>query len=252
MLDHIGPKNWAPGEAVGAPDHPHRGFETISYVLEGRKVHRDSAGHSGHLGPGDVQWMTAGSGIVHSELPEPAFKASGGRSHGFQIWVNLPARLKMTEPRYQDVPNAQIPTARSEDGLIGVKVIAGRALGRNANIDTMTPVTFLHFTISSGASIDQPIERGHNAMVYVFAGTVTVGVDDTPVGEGQLCMLGDGDTVRLGNRSEGSPAHGECLLLAGLPLSEPVARMGPFVMNTREEIVRAVADYQAGRMGVID
>ena len=157
MLDHVGPVDWGPGEALGAPDHPHRGFETISYVLSGQKVHRDSRGGYGVLGPGDVQWMTTGAGIVHSELPAPEFKASGGRSHSFQVWVNLPAKEKMCRPRYQDVLHADIPGAHSPDGLTSVKVIAGQAMGISAVIDTKTPVTFLHFCFYEGAAAEQHV-----------------------------------------------------------------------------------------------
>ena len=246
MLDHIGPVNWAPGEALGAPDHPHRGFETISYVLAGHKVHRDSHGGHGVLGPGDVQWMTAGSGIVHSELPAPAFKASGGLSHGFQIWVNLPAREKMCTPRYQDVRAESIPEVRSPDGLGKVKIIAGESQGITAAIETKTPVTYLHFTLQPGAAFEQAIPRGQSAMIYVFAGELEIGSGSERVIEGQLALLDHATTVSLGASSAG-----ECLLLCGEPLRESVARMGPFVMNTRSEIEQAVADYRAGHMGVI-
>lgn len=246
MLDHIGPVVWAPGEALGAPDHPHRGFETISYVLSGHKVHRDSRGGHGVLGPGDVQWMTAGAGIVHSELPAPEFKASGGLSHGFQIWVNLPASEKMCTPRYQDVPAHSIPTAISPDGSAQVKVIAGQSQGVTAAIETKTPVTYLHFTLQPGGVIEQDIPPGQNAMIYVFAGEVAIGPSQVRVTEGQLALLDDGPALSLSSRSSG-----ECLLLCGEPLGEPVARMGPFVMNTRAEIEQAVADYHAGHMGSI-
>ena len=155
MIDEMGPVDYRPGEAVGAPDHPHRGFETVTYMLEGEFEHRDSAGHSGKLRPGDVQWMTAGRGVLHSEMPSVRTMEQGGRVHGFQIWVNLPARLKMTAPRYQEVAAASIPTAGTDDGLARVRVVAGRALGATARIDTHTPIVFQHWTLQPGAVVRQ-------------------------------------------------------------------------------------------------
>src|SRR5215475_6837734 len=146
LLDEMGPVDYAPGQAKGAPDHPHRGFETVTYVLAGRMEHKDSQGHSGQLGPGDVQWMTAGAGVIHSEMPEEAFRAAGGRMHGFQIWVNLPRKQKLMKPRYQELPDSDIPVARSEDGRVKVKIVAGESLGKSAAIDTVTPIAYLHMT----------------------------------------------------------------------------------------------------------
>jgi hypothetical protein len=248
LLDHLGPVSWGPGEGIGAPDHPHRGFETVTYLLSGGFQHKDSVGHSGKLGPGDVQWMTAGSGIVHSELPAGDFMRDGGVMHGFQIWVNLPARDKMMRPRYQEVPSAGIPQATSADGKVWVRVVAGKALGQSAVIDTRTPIYFLHFAIQPGGAVVQEIPSGFNALVYLISGTVQVGNASTH--EGQMAMLTDGDNVRLAVSAEAvQPA--DLLLLAGQPLNEPVARHGPFVMNTPEEIQQAVRDYQSGRMGRI-
>src|SRR5262249_52705522 len=147
LLDEMGPVNYRPGQAKGAPDHPHRGFETVTYVLAGRMEHKDSQGHSGQLRPGDVQWMTAGAGVGHSEMPEREFLKSGGLMHGFQLWVNLPARDKMMKPRYQEIPGARIPVARSDDGLVTVRVVAGESLGSSAVIETRTPITYLHITV---------------------------------------------------------------------------------------------------------
>jgi len=253
MLDHVGPVDWPPGAALGAPDHPHRGFETISYVLEGEKVHRDSRGGHGVLGPGDVQWMTAGAGIVHSEMPSERFRARGGVAHGFQIWVNLPSALKLCEPRYQDVPRDRIPAAATADGLVEVKVIAGEALGQSAVIDTHTPVTFLHFRLRPGGHVVQPIPAGDNACLYVLRGEALAGDPSTPVPEGYLTLFERAAREREPGTVviESGEAGGECLLLAGTPLDEPIARMGPFVMNRPEEIHQAIADYQAGRMGRI-
>jgi quercetin 2,3-dioxygenase len=250
LLDHLGPVTWGPGEGIGAPDHPHRGFETVTYLLSGGFQHRDSAGHAGKLTPGDVQWMTAGSGVVHSELPSDEFMRDGGVMHGFQIWVNLPARDKMMQPRYQEIPKTGVPEALSADGKVKVRVIAGTALGKSAVIETRTPIYFLHYTLQPGGATVQAIPAGHNALVYLISGEARLGVEQKPVREGQMAMLGDGDQIRLAVTDEAS-APADLLLLAGVPLNEPVARYGPFVMNTREEIEQAFRDYQSGRMGQI-
>jgi redox-sensitive bicupin YhaK (pirin superfamily) len=250
LIDEMGPVEYAPGQAVGAPDHPHRGFETVTYMLDGEFEHEDSAGHRGALRPGDVQWMTAGAGIIHSEEPSRRIREEGGRVHGFQIWLNLPAGLKMTQPRYQEVAAAGIPHAQSQDGSARVRVIAGEALGARAVIDTHTPITYQDWTLDRGADTTLAIEPGQNALVYVFAGSARVGDGATRVSDGQLAILGDGERVRLrGPEADGEQAR--LLLLAGRPLREPVARYGPFVMNTQQEIVQAVDDFRSGRMGEI-
>lgn len=251
LLDHLGPVTWGPGEGIGAPDHPHRGFETVTYLLSGGFQHKDSAGHAGKLTPGDVQWMTAGSGVVHSELPADEFMRDGGVMHGFQVWVNLPARDKMIKPRYQEIPSAQIPVATSSDGKVSVRVIAGQALGKSAVIETRTPIYFLHYTMRLGGAITQDIPSGYNALVYLISGELKVGKEQKSVHESQMAQLGDGDAVRLAVASSAA-APADFLLLAGQPLNEPVARYGPFVMNTREEIEQAFRDYQSGRMGSIE
>ncbi len=248
LLDEMGPVDYGPGEATGAPDHPHRGFETVSYLLQGRWVHEDSMGHSGFLGPGDVQWMTAGSGVVHSEMPAEDLRREGGRFHGFQIWVNLPARDKMMAPRYQEIPREQIPTANSEDGLARVQVIAGEALGVQAVIETRTPVVLQHWLLKPGAQIEQPVAPDHRAYLYVFSGALAVGPEGVEVRDGQMAVMGSGEGILLSTRGSGPS---EALLLAGVPLGEPVARYGPFVMNTEEEIRQAMWDYQTGQMGRI-
>ena len=194
-------------------------------MLDGELEHEDSAGHRGALGAGDVQWMTAGAGIVHSEMPSAALQARGGRVHGFQIWVNLPARLKLTRPRYQEVPAARIPSGRTDDGTASVRVVAGEALGARAVIETHTPIAFHDWTLAAGADLVVPLPRDMNAMAYVFGGAARIAGHD--VRDGQLAVLGDGDAVRL----EASGAA-RLLLLGGVPLREPVARYGPFVMNT--------------------
>ncbi|HSB61706.1 MAG TPA: pirin family protein, partial [Vicinamibacteria bacterium] len=226
LLDEMGPAELGPGEARGAPDHPHRGFETVTYLLAGRMVHRDSQGNSGTLGPGDVQWMTAGDGVVHSEMPEAAFAARGGRMHGFQLWVNLPRRDKRMNPRYQDVPSARIPTA--EAGGVRARVIAGEALGKQAVIDTRTPIVYVHYTLEPGARAVQSVAAGWAALAYVFGGEGLLGADARLVRDGQMAVFTDeGDEVPLAcPAGAGEPL--QALLIGGVPLREPVARYGPF------------------------
>lgn len=249
LVDEMGPIDYRPFEAKGAPDHPHRGFETVTYALEGEFEHEDSAGHRGTLGPGDVQWMTAGGGIIHSEMPSRRIREEGGRVHGFQIWVNLPAKLKMTQPRYQEVKAAKIPRATSEDGLAEVRVIAGEALGVRAVIDTHTPIVYHDWTLRRGADVSVAVAPDHDVMVYVFDGALRVGDEGTLVKSGQLALLGAGDHVRLRGAPDDAPAR--ALLLGGVPIREPVARYGPFVMNTQQELREAFVDFQSGRMGEI-
>jgi redox-sensitive bicupin YhaK (pirin superfamily) len=241
LLDEMGPVDYAPGEAIGAPDHPHRGFETVTYVLDGEMEHRDSAGNHGVIGPGDVQWMTAGAGIVHSEMPSELLRRRGGRVHGFQIWVNLPRADKMAAPRYQGVTAAEIPTTTADDGRVTVRVVSGTAAGLTGAATTHSPVTYLHVTLHPGGRFEQPVPDGHTALAYVFGGAVD--------------GAHDGDLVEY-ERSSGpvvlhSDGGAEALVLTGAPLNEPVARYGPFVMNSRAEILQAFEDYQAGRMGAI-
>jgi redox-sensitive bicupin YhaK (pirin superfamily) len=247
LLDEMGPVDYGPGEAVGAPDHPHRGFETVTYMLEGEFEHEDSAGHRGILRPGDVQWMTAGAGIVHSEMPSRQIIERGGRVHGFQIWVNLPARLKMTRPRYQEVSSDGIPEAQSDDGRARVRLVAGEAFGVRAVIDTHIPIVYQDWTLDEGADTRVNLASGQAGLVYLFRGAARVGEEGREVRDGQLAVLGEGDSVRL----RGVAGGGRLLLLAGVPTREPIARYGPFVMNTQAEIVQAVRDYQSGRMGEI-
>ncbi|MBJ6766190.1 pirin family protein [Myxococcaceae bacterium JPH2] len=247
LLDHMGPMEHAPGQAQGAPDHPHRGFETVSYMLDGELEHSDSTGRSGRIGAGDVQWMTAGAGVVHAEMPSRRIQEQGGRIEGLQLWVNLPRRDKRMAPRYQEVPSARIPVGTSEDGRVRVKVIAGEALGQKAVIETRTPIFYLHFTLAPGARQVQPAPAAYNVFAYVLRGRVKVAGEE--VAEGDAVFLKrDGDTVELS--TEGTEGA-DVLLLGGIPLHEPVARYGPFVMNTRKEILEAIEDYQAGRMGQI-
>ena len=247
LLDEMGPMDLGPDQAKGAPDHPHRGFETVTYLLEGRMEHGDSRGNRGKLGPGDVQWMTAGSGVVHSEMPDPEFAARGGRMHGFQLWVNLPRKDKMMKPRYQEVPAAAIPLGRSPDGSVTARVIAGEALGARAVIDTRTPIAYFDVTLAPGAALEQPLSEDFNAFAYVVEGAGLFGAAKTPARPHELVLFGnDGGTARL---AAGPDSALRVLLIAGRPLGEPVARAGPFVMNTRAEVVQAFEDFQQGRLG---
>jgi len=195
--------------------------------------------------------MTAGRGVVHSELPSDDFMRDGGVMHGFQIWVNLPGRHKMTRPHYQEIPGSGIPQAQSADGKVRVRVVAGESLGARAVIETRTPIYFLHFTIEPGGELNQTIPAGFNALVYMISGQLLAGQEQKTILEGQMARLGDGDTIRLSVPSQAGTAA-DFLLLAGQPLNEPVARYGPFVMNTREEIEQAFRDFEAGRLGRID
>lgn len=251
LLDELGPVNLKPGQAKGAPDHPHRGFETVSYVLDGRLEHKDSQGNSGILNPGDVQWMTAGAGVVHSEMPESEFTRTGGRLHGIQLWVNLPQRDKTIAPRYQEIGAAQIPVAQTEDGSVTVRVIAGEALGAKAVIETRTPIVYLHFTLQPGASIVQRVPQEYNAFAYLLDGSGLFGIEQELGNDGQMVMFAsDGDEVVIANPVDAQQPL-DFLLIAGVPLNEPVVRYGPFVMNTKAEIIQAIEDYQTGRMGRI-
>jgi quercetin 2,3-dioxygenase len=248
LLDEMGPTDYAPGKAVGAPDHPHRGFETVTYLLAGAMRHRDSRGHSGAHTPGDVQGMTAGDGVVHSELPDPEFQEKGGLMHGLQLWVNLPKKDKRMRPRYQEIPAAHIPSALSADGKVGVKVLAGEALGRRAVIETRTPILYLHFTLEPGGRVTQPVPVGFNVFAYVLSGEGRFGEDGARGAEGDCVIFrtGAGDVVME------ATLRAEILLIGGQPLNEPVQRYGPFVMNTKAEIVEAFEDFEAGRMGSIE
>ena len=252
LLDRMGPFDAAPGEAKGAPDHPHRGFETVTYMLDGEFEHEDSMGNKGKLAAGDVQWMTAGAGVVHSELPSARIRKEGGRVHGFQLWVNLPKRDKMMRPRYQDVPSSKIPVAKNGDGSVTAKVIAGEAFGVRAVIDTRTPIEYLHFELRPGAKVVQPLPNGHNAFAFVISGVGRFGSDGREARENDAVFFEtDGDEVAI-EASADAKGPLSVLLIAGQPLGEPVARYGPFVMNTVEEIQQAFDDFRNGRMGRIE
>ena len=237
LLDEMGPADYAPGEAVGAPWHPHRGFETVTYMLAGEMEHEDSVGSKGVITPGDVQWMTAGKGIIHSELPTKKMMDEGGLMHGFQIWVNLPAKDKMMNPRYQDITSDDSPTIE-KDG-VWARVIAGECLGIESSIDTVIPITYVHVKMESGSSLDKNLDEELNGMIYAFKGEVSI--EGKSVKDGSLALLSAGSEVKIEAKEQS-----EFLILAGPELNEPIARYGPFVMNTREEILQAIDDYQRG------
>jgi quercetin 2,3-dioxygenase len=253
LLDQLGPVEYGPNEAVGAPWHPHRGFETVTYVIDGVVAHHDSNGGGGVIAEGDTQWMTAGAGILHDEVPTEAFVRSGGRTHGVQLWVNLPAALKRTAPRYQAITADRLTLLSSPDGGTLVRLIAGDLAGHAGPGSTHTPIAYAHATLSPGARLEVPWSPDFSAMVYVLSGRGDVGHERRPVGAHQLVVFGPGDTITVtaaDTQSDDSPEL-EVLLLGGLPIREPIAHYGPFLMNTREEIIEAIDDFQAGRMGVI-
>ena len=251
LLDHMGAVEYGPGEAKGAPWHPHRGFETVTYMLDGAFEHKDSTGGGGLLTDGSTQWMTAGAGILHSELPPHEFIAKGGLFHGVQLWVNLPQSLKWTPPRYQDIDADDVRLISSADGAALIRIIAGSIGGHGGPGVTFTPITYLHATIAAGAKLDLPWPTDFNALVYVLSGRGHIGPLGQPLDEGQLAVFGAGDALTM-RAADGqpTPASGwDVLVLGGLPIREPVARYGPFVMNTRAEIIEAIEDFQAGRLG---
>lgn len=249
LLDEMGPVNYAPNEAKGASPHPHRGFETVTYMIEGAFEHKDSQGNSGKLLPGDVQWMTAGSGVIHSELPEEEFAKKGGRFHGLQLWVNLPKKEKMIKPRYQEISSDNIPVAKTEDGSVQVKVIAGESMGTKAVIDTKIPIIYLHFILQPNTTFTQNIPQNYNAFAYVIKGNALFGSKKTLVKKNQAVFFDQkGERIVLSSNTD----FAEVLIIAGMPINETVKRYGPFVMNTDEELQQAIQDYQNGKMGKID
>ena len=237
LLDEMGPVDYAPGKAMGAPWHPHRGFETVTYLLEGEMEHEDSSGSKGTLTPGDVQWMTAGKGIIHSEMPTSKMMLEGGVMHGFQIWVNLPAKDKMMNPRYQDISAAESPIA--EGNGVWARVVAGECLGVESSIDTVIPITYVHVKMEQGSTLNKALDLDLNGMLYVFKGEIEV--EGKSISDGSLALLSNGTAVQVNATQES-----EFLILAGPEIGEPIARYGPFVMNTREEIIQAIEDYQNG------
>lgn len=251
LLDHLGAVEYAPGEAKGAPWHPHRGFETVTYILDGAFEHTDSTGRGGLITDGATQWMTAGSGVMHSELPPQDFVATGGLFHGTQLWVNLPRRLKWTPPRYQDIGGHDVTLLSSDDGGALVRIIAGEVAGYQGPGVTWTPIAYLHATVSPGARLTLPWRTDFNALAYVLSGRGGVGADQRPLDEGELAIFGPGAALTM-QAADAQPLASqqgwELLLLGGRPIREPIARYGPFVMNTRGEIIEAVEDFQSGRL----
>jgi quercetin 2,3-dioxygenase len=252
-MDQMGEVEYAAGEPKGTPWHPHRGFETVTYMIDGTMRHQDSQGGGGLITNGDTQWMTAGAGILHIEEPPEDLVASGGLFHGFQLWVNLPRALKMTAPRYQDIRAGSVALATSADGGALLRVIAGSVGDYDGPGATHTPITLVHATVSPGAQVRLPWRADFNALGYVLAGSGTVGAEKRPVRTGQLAVFGPGEslTIAAGRVMDGPSPSLDILLLGGEPIREPVAAYGPFVMNSREELVRAFEDFQAGRLGTI-
>ena len=250
LLDQAGPHDNGPGEARGAPWHPHRGFETVSYVLDGEIAHHDTNGGGGVIREGDTQWMTAGSGILHDELPTERMYREGGPFHGVQLWVNLPAALKMSPPRYQAITRDDLGLLTSPAGGALVRLIAGTVAGFEGPGVTHTPITYAHVTLAPGAEVSVPWIRDFSAFAYVLTGRGTAGAERRPVEEGQLVVFGPGDHLVVA-APDGGAEPLDVLLLGGLPIREPIAHYGPFVMNTRAEILQTVEDFQAGRLGTI-
>ena len=252
-LDQMGEVEYAPGEPKGTPWHPHRGFETVTYMIDGTFEHSDSNGGGGVITNGDTQWMTAGAGILHIEKPPEALVVSGGLFHGFQLWVNLPAAEKWAAPRYQDIRATQVALVSSADGGALVRVIAGEVAGHAGPGSTYTPMTMLHATLSPEARLSLPWRADYNALVYVLSGHGAIGPDQTPLQMGQLAVLGAGNalTIAASRQQESRSPNLDVLILGGRPIREPVAWAGPFVMNTRQEVLQAFADFQAGRLGSV-
>jgi quercetin 2,3-dioxygenase len=253
MMDQMGEVEYGPGEPKGTPWHPHRGFETVTYLIDGEFRHQDSAGGGGLIGGGDTQWMTAGSGLLHIEAPPEELVVSGGLFHGLQLWVNLPAKDKMINPRYQDIGRDQVKLLTTTDGGALLRMIAGDLAGHEGPGATHTPITMIHATISPGAEITLPWNPDFNALAYVMAGAGSAGPKSRPVHTGQLAVFGAGSsiTLRADQKQESRSPSFEVVLLGGRPIGEPVAQYGPFVMNNQAELQQAFEDFQAGRMGHI-
>jgi quercetin 2,3-dioxygenase len=250
LLDHLGPQINGPDEARGAPWHPHRGFETVSYIIDGEIAHHDTNGGGGVIREGDTQWMTAGGGILHDELPTERMYRSGGPAHAVQLWVNLPPALKMTPPRYQAITRDDLRLLTSADGGALIRLIAGEIGGFNGPGDTHTPITYAHVTLAPGAQLAVPWNPEFSAMAYVLTGRGSVGHEGRPVEAGQLIVFGPGDHLVVAAADRQTEPL-DVLLLGGLPIQAPIAHYGPFVMNTRAEIIQAVEDYEAGRLGIV-
>ncbi|SDK52865.1 pirin family protein [Streptomyces indicus] len=253
MMDQMGEVEYAPGEPKGTPWHPHRGFETVTYLIDGTFIHQDSNGGGGTIQNGDTQWMTAGSGLLHIEAPPEDLVMSGGLFHGLQLWVNLPAKDKMMDPRYQDIRGGQVQLLSSPDGGALMRVIAGELDGHEGPGITHTPITMIHATVRPGASVTLPWRSDFNGLAYVLAGRGTVGEERRPIHMGQTAVFGDGGslTVRADEKQDGNTPDLEVVLLGGQPIREPMAHYGPFVMNTKAELQQAFEDFQKGRLGTV-
>ena len=252
-LDQMGEVEYAPGEPKGTPWHPHRGFETVTYMIDGIFEHQDSEGGGGVITNGDTQWMTAGKGILHIEAPPEHLVMSGGLFHGFQLWVNLPAKDKWLEPKYQDIRGGDVSLLTTADGGALLRLIAGGIDGHEGPGSTFTPITMIHATISPGARLQLPWRADFNSLAYVLNGHASFGTDRRPAQSGQLVVFGDGEaiTITADEVQESRSPDVDVLLLGGRPIREPVAWYGPFVMNTRDELVEAFEDYQQGKMGTV-
>jgi redox-sensitive bicupin YhaK (pirin superfamily) len=252
-MDQMGEVEYAPGEPKGTPWHPHRGFETVTYIMDGTFDHQDSHGGGGRITDGDTQWMTAGSGLLHIEAPPEELVVSGGLFHGIQLWVNLPRADKWADPRYQDLRGGDVGLLSTPDGGALLRVIAGDVAGHRGPGSTHTPISLVHATVAPGAAMELPWRPDFNALVYVLAGQGSVGSARRPVRKGQLVVLGAGDHLRVDadQRQPLAEPNLDVLVLGGAPIREPVAWAGPFVMNTRAEVVQAFEDFQAGRLGSI-
>ncbi|MFD9067150.1 pirin family protein [Kitasatospora purpeofusca] len=253
MMDQMGEVDYAAGEPKGTPWHPHRGFETVTYIIDGTFIHRDSHGGGGTITDGDTQWMTAGSGLLHIETPPESLVRSGGLFHGLQLWVNLPASDKMIAPKYQDIRGGSVKLLSTEDGGALLRVIAGELDGHQGPGSTHTPITMVHASISPGAQLTLPWRADFNALAYGLAGSGTAGTEHRPFHRGQAVVFGDGGsiTLRADEKQDSRDTNFEVVLLGGLPIREPVAHYGPFVMNSHRELQQAMEDFQAGRLGTI-
>jgi redox-sensitive bicupin YhaK (pirin superfamily) len=247
-MDQMGEVDYAPGEPRGTDWHPHRGFETVTYMIDGTFQHQDSQGGGGVITNGATQWMTAGGGILHIETPPEQLVVSGGLFHGIQLWVNLPAHDKLVAPAYQNLEADLVTLLSSADGGALVRLIAGDVVGFRGPGSTHTPITVAHVTLAPGARLELPWRPDFNALAYVLAGAGAAGSAGRPIDSGQLVVFGAGDTLVL---TAGVSGALDVLLLGGQPIREPVAAYGPFVMNTRAELVQAMEDYQAGRLGTV-
>jgi redox-sensitive bicupin YhaK (pirin superfamily) len=250
-MDQMGAVDYGPSEPLGTPWHPHRGFETVTYMIDGVIQHQDSHGGGGRILDGGTQWMTAGSGILHIETPPEELVVSGGLFHGIQLWVNLPARDKMISPAYQDLAGDEVALVGSDDGGALLRVIAGELDGHRGPGSTHTPIIVVHATLAPGARVRLPWPSDHNALAYALSGSGGVGGQDAALRAGQLAVLDGGDHLELvaDESQEGDADALDVLLLGGVPIREPIAQHGPFVMNTRAELVTAIEDVQAGRFG---